>query len=390
MDRKVDQVGYKAMTIKRPKTKQIKVGRVKIGGSAPISIQSMTKTDTRNINMTVAQIKGLEKAGCQIIRVAIKDTQAANAIKNIKSKIDIPLVADIHFDYRLALLAIQSGADKIRINPGNMTNRHEVETVVQAAKQRGIPIRIGLNSGSVMKQPGKSVADAMVLSALNYIKLFERLKFNDIIISLKASDVVTTVEAYKKIAARCNYPLHLGVTAAGLPDEGKLRSAIGIGSLLLNGIGDTVRVSLTADPVLEVLAARQILEAIGLASFGPQIISCPTCGRCQVDLVRIVGELKDKIYRGNPRGCPDVGAPRRVAPTQSLITGQGKALPLQRPIKIAVMGCEVNGPGEAKDADIGIAAGKNAGMLFRKGKPVRKVVEKDFVKVLLQEVDNIC
>lgn len=350
------------MQIKRRKTRQVRVGSVKIGGDAPVSIQSMTKTDTRDVIKTAHQIRQLEEAGCQIVRVAVKDADAAKAIKNIKSMIKIPLVADIHFDYRLALLAIQSGADKIRINPGNIVKREQIEAVVKAAKARCIPVRIGVNSGSVLKIPRKSVADMMVSAALNHIKLFERMRFNDIIISLKASDVPTTVEAYKKISRRCGYPLHLGVTAAGLPDEGKIKSAIGIGALLLDGIGDTIRVSLTGDPALEVAAARQILEAAGMGSFGPQIISCPTCGRCQVNLVGIVGELKEKMSQG-----------RRF-------TG--------RAVKIAVMGCEVNGPGEAKDADIGVAAGKGAGMLFKKGKPVRRVSERDFVKELLQGIER--
>ena len=351
--------------IKRRKTMQIKVGNVKIGGGAPVSIQSMTKTDTRDVLKTVNQIKELEKAGCQIVRVAVKDADAAKAIAGIKSRVNIPVVADIHFDYKLALLSIQSGADKIRINPGNMTKKQEIEAVAQAAKSRRIPIRIGLNSGSVIKEPGKSVADAMVFSALNYIKLFEKLKFSDIIISLKASSVPVTVEAYRRIAKKCDYPLHLGITAAGLPDDGKIKSAVGIGALLFDGIGDTIRVSLTADPLLEVLAARQILEAVGYGSFGPQIISCPTCGRCQVDLVKIGEELKRKLITSH------------------------YPLATNCAMKIALMGCEVNGPGEAKDVDIGLAAGKNSGMLFKKGKPIRKVAEKDFVKALLEEIKKI-
>jgi len=362
------------MIIKRRKSREIKVGNVKIGGGAPISIQSMTKTDTRDVIKTVHQIKELEKAGCQIVRVAVKDMDAAKAISGIKSRIDIPLVADIHFDYKLALLAIQSGADKIRINPGNMTRHQEVEAVVHAAKSYRIPIRIGLNSGSVIKHAGKSVADAMVSSALSYIKLFEKLKFDDIIISLKASSVPETVEAYRRIAKKCSYSLHLGITAAGLPDDGRIKSAVGIGALLFDGIGDTIRVSLTADPVVEVLAAKQILEAAGIASFGLQIISCPTCGRCQVDLVKIGEELKEKLGY------------QRTSHQSQLMTGNWR---IGAPIKIALMGCEVNGPGEAKDVDIGLAAGKNSGMLFKKGKPIRKIAEKDFVKVLLEEINKI-
>lgn len=354
------------MTIKRRKTRQIIVGGVKIGGSAPVSIQSMAKTDTRDVKRTASQIKQLEKAGCQIVRVAVKDTEAVGALARIKKMINLPLVADIHFDYRLALLAMQNGADKIRLNPGNIAKPQEINAVINMAKSRRIPIRIGVNSGSA--PASCSGAEGMVKLAMGYIKLFENLKFNDIIISLKASDVATTVSAYRQIASLCDYPLHLGITAAGLPEDAKIRSAVGVGALLLDGIGDTIRVSLTGDPVEEVIAAKQILEAAGVRSFGPQVISCPMCGRCQVDLVRIVEKLKrrlDASYVG--RRTLDVG----------------------RRIKIAVMGCEVNGPGEAKDADIGIAAGKRSGMLFKKGKPVRKVAEKDFVKALLEEIRKI-
>jgi len=354
--------------IKRRKTRQITVGDVKIGNGAPISVQSMTKTDTRDIVKTVVQIKDLERAGCEIVRVAVKDADAAKAIAGIKPKINIPLVADIHFDYRLALLAIQSGADKIRINPGNMTHRNEVEAVAQAAKARHIPIRIGLNSGSVIKQHKKSVADAMVSSAMEYIRLFEKMKFRDIVVSLKASDVQATVEAYRRIAKKRDYPLHLGVTAAGLADFGRIKSAVAFGALLLEGIGDTLRVSLTGDPILEVLAAKQILRAAGLASGGVEVISCPTCGRCQVDLVKIVEELSEKISKVTSHPFARAGKPQ---------------------VKIAVMGCEVNGPGEARDADIGIAAGKNSGMLFKNGKPIKKIAEKDFVKVLLEEIKKL-
>lgn len=350
--------------IKRRKTREIKVGNVKIGGGEPVVIQSMTKTDTRDVIKTAGQIKELEAAGCQIVRVAIKDVDAAKAISAIKQRVNIPVVADIHFDYKLALLAIQNGADKIRINPGNMTKINEVEAVVRAAKSKHIPIRIGANSGSIgAKLKGlKDPAMPMVKAVLNYVKIFEKLKFDDIIISLKASDVVTTVEAYRIISRKCNYPLHLGVTAAGSTEVGIVRSSIGIGTLLMEGIGDTIRVSLTGDPVLEVCAAKEILQAAGLGNFGPQVFSCPTCGRCQVDLAEITDEFKKKL-----------GA-------------VGKKL---GNINIAIMGCEVNGPGEAMDADIGIAAGKNSGMLFKKGKPIRKISEKDFVKVLLEEIEKL-
>lgn len=354
--------------IKRRKTRQIKAGNVKIGGDAPIVIQSMAKADTRDVIKTAAEITRLELAGCQIARVAVKDADAAKAIAAIRQRVNIPVVADIHFDYRLALLAIQSNADKIRINPGNMAKKEEVEAVVRAAKARHIPIRIGVNSGSIgAKLKGlKDPAAPMVKAVLNYIRLFEKLKFYDIAISLKASDVVTTVEAYRLISRKCDYPLHLGITAAGSSEDGIIRSSVGIGALLMEGIGDTIRVSLTGDAVSEVYAAKHILEAAGLRSFGPQVISCPTCGRCQVDLVKIAEELKRKLAHWR------VSAPGTRAP-----------------VKIALMGCEVNGPGEAMDADIGIAAGKNSGMLFKKGKPIKKISEKDFVKALLEELERL-
>lgn len=350
--------------IKRKKTREIRVGNVKIGNGAPVVIQSMAKTDTRDVIKTADQINALEKIGCRIARVAVKDADAAKAIAAIKERINIPLVADIHFDYRLALLAIQSGADKIRINPGNMTKKNEVEAVAAAARAKHIPIRIGVNSGSIgAKLKGlKDPAAPMVKAVLNYIRLFEKLKFYDIAISLKASDVVTTVEAYRFISRKCDYPLHLGITAAGSSEDGIIRSAVGIGTLLMEGIGDTIRVSLTGDPVSEVYAAKQILEATGLGKFGPQVISCPTCGRCQVDLAKICEEFKSKL---------------------------GVKANKLKNITIALMGCEVNGPGEAMDADIGIAAGKNSGMLFKKGKPVKKILEKDFVKTLLEELEKL-
>ena len=326
-------------------TRQIKVGKVKIGKGAPVVIQSMTKTDTRDVRATIKQIRQLEKAGCEIVRVAVKDFEAAEAIKKIKKRIRIPLVADIHFDHRLALLAIQNGADKIRLNPGNIHKEEQVIEVAKAAKRARVAIRVGVNSGSVK--------GGMVKSALDYIKILEKAKFYDIIVSLKASDVVATIKAYREFARKSKYPLHLGITAAGPVSTGLVKSSMGIGVLLLEGIGDTIRVSLTADPCEEV-AAKNILQALGLRRFGPEIISCPTCGRCQVDLQRIVNELgtRDK--------------------------GQGT----RRKIKIAVMGCEVNGPGEAKDADIGIACGKKSGVIFKKGRVIKRVKEKDIVKEL--------
>lgn len=337
--------------ILRRKTRQIKVGNVRIGGNAPVSIQSMTKVRTSDVKRVVAQIKELEGCGCEIIRVAIKDLDDARAVRDIKRKVNLPIVCDIHFNYRLALESIESGADKIRLNPGNIRKKEEIAQVVKAAKKARIPIRIGVNSGSF---EGSRLVDGVV----KYIKIFEDMDFRDIIISLKASDVTATVEAYKKMAAISDYPLHLGVTAAGPYDSGIVKSAIGIGALLLDGIGDTIRVSLTADPVEEVMAAKRILAAVGLKRFGPEIISCPTCGRCQVDLARIVKEFERAIHN-----------------TQCTIR--------KRPFSIAIMGCEVNGPGEAKEADIGIAFGKDSGMIFKNGKILKKVPAKDVVKELL-------
>jgi len=348
--------------IKMRKTRQVRVGGVKIGGGASISIQSMTKVNTSDVKAVVTQVKSLEKAGCEIIRVAIKSLSDARAIRDIKSKINIPLVADIHFNYRLALESIASGADKIRLNPGNIGKLDEVGQVVKAAKRAHIPIRIGVNSGSVLIGDDRMVSGKkLVEAATRYIKLFRELDFHDIIISLKASNVVTTIEAYRRMSEACDYPLHLGVTASGSYDSGVIKSAIGIGSLLADGIGDTIRVSLTADPVEEVTAARRILSAVGARHFGPEVISCPTCGRCQVDLGSIVRKLEDTLRS-------------TVHHTRST----------KAPLTIAVMGCEVNGPGEAKEADLGVAFGKNSGMIFKKGKKIKKVEVKHAIKELLK------
>lgn len=347
-------------------TRQIKVGGVKIGGGAPVSIQSMTKTDTRDVSATVRQIKELEKAGCEIIRVAVKDFEAASAIKAIKRKVNLALVADIHFDYRLALAAIENGADKIRLNPGNIYKENEIKEVAGLAKKKKIPIRVGANSGSIrLKAKGfprlrsgqaRLKAEDMVKPVLDYIKILERMDFYDIIVSLKASDVISTIEAYRLFSKKSKYPLHLGITAAGPVSTGIVKSAIGIGALLLDGIGDTIRVSLTGDPVEEVIAAKKILQALNLRNFGPEIISCPTCGRCQVDLRRIAEEVGWRVEGGKEQ------------------------------VKIAIMGCEVNGPGEAKEADIGIACGKGSGVIFKKGRIVKRVKEKDIVRELLREL----
>ncbi|MFH1790667.1 MAG: flavodoxin-dependent (E)-4-hydroxy-3-methylbut-2-enyl-diphosphate synthase [Candidatus Omnitrophota bacterium] len=346
--------------IHRRKTRVVRVGKIGIGGGHPVSVQSMAKVKTADIARVLKQIRSLEHAGCEIIRVAVKDMSDARAIRRIKNSIFIPLVADIHFDYRLALCAIESGADKIRLNPGNIPYERHVDEVVKHAKKRKVPIRIGVNSGSV--KPGKSKKTGpglLVSAAMGYIKMFERRGFRDIIISLKSSDVDETVAAYRKLAGMCDYPLHLGVTAAGPNEAGIVKSAIGIGALLLDGIGDTIRVSLTGDPCREVSAGRMILKSLGLRDFGPVIVACPTCGRCQVDIADIVDRLGRVVN----------GAPGRF-----------------KPLKIAVMGCEVNGPGEARGADVGIAFGRGSGVLFKKGKIIRKINARDAVKIIIKEI----
>ena len=344
------------------KSIQIKLGDVKIGKGAPISIQSMTNTDTKDIKKTINQIKSLEKAGCEIIRVAVKDTDSAKAISKIKKAISIPLEADIHFDYRLALLAVENNVDGIRLNPGNIYKPTQVKEVIEICKKRKVPIRIGVNSGSLKDHKAKSQSDSMVKSVLNYLKLFKKEKFNDIMISLKASDVSTTIDAYRKMAKYCNYPFHLGVTATGSGIDAIVKSSIGIGTLLAEGIGDTIRVSLTADPREEVLLAREILQALGIRRFHHEVISCPTCGRCQVNLENIVKQVKNKLY-----------AKRYPLSAKQWLT-------------IAIMGCEVNGPGEAKDADIGIAFGKKSGILFKKAKVIKKIKSEDTIKQLLKNI----
>lgn len=351
------------MEIKRRKSQVIKIGNVLIGGSNPIAIQSMTKTKTSDVDNTVHQIKQLELAGCQIVRLAVRDPADAAALKKIKAQINIPLVADIHFSYRLAIAAIENGADKIRLNPGNIDKPKEIETVIRALKLADIPLRIGLNSGSVKDaSPRKSsMTDKLVASCMNYIKRIERLKFDKIVISLKANNVLDTVEAYHKVAGVCSYPLHLGVTATGSPYNGIIKSSVAIGALLLDGIGDTIRVSLTDNPLEEVRAARGILESLGLYQVSVGVISCPTCGRCEVDLISIVKDLEDKL----------------------MVTDKHS-----HPLKVAVMGCVVNGPGEAREADLGVAFGKKQGILFSRGKIVKKISAENCVNVLLQEIRN--
>lgn len=352
--------------IKRRETRSLNIGSVGVGSGHPVSIQSMVKVPTSDVARASDQIRDLEAAGCEIVRLAVKSPEDARALADIKKETSIPLVADIHFDHRLALEAIESGVDKIRVNPGNIRKAEDIERVIKAAGQRGMPIRLGVNSGSLAEMAsGKgSPAEAMVDGLLQYIEHFTKMDFNDIVISLKSSDVVTTVEAYRLMALKCDYPFHLGVTAAGSYEQGVVKSCVGIGGLLLDGIGDTVRVSLTGDPVDEVLTARNILSSVGLRKFGHEMIACPTCGRCQVDLVPIVKELEEELKNA---------------------VGEDASSP-EKQLLIAVMGCEVNGPGEAMAADIGIAFGKGKGAIFRKGVIVKTVKESEAIKELLNMI----
>jgi (E)-4-hydroxy-3-methylbut-2-enyl-diphosphate synthase len=349
--------------IPRRKTRQISIGSVKVGGDAPISVQSMTKTDTRDVRRTVHQIRRLEAAGCEIVRVAVVDEEAARAIAEIKKKIHIPLIADIHFHYRLALKAMESGADGLRINPGNIGGRDRLKAIVTEAKARSIPIRIGVNAGSLekdlLKRFGGATPEAMVLSGLRAIESMEDFGFHLIKVSLKASDVLRAVEAYRLFSEKSDYPLHLGITEAGMGSGAVVKSSIGIGFLLNQGIGDTLRVSLTGDPVEEVRVGYEILRALGIRKRGIDIISCPTCGRCEINLTPLVKKVKRAVQK------------------------------ISTPITIAIMGCVVNGPGEAKEADIGIAGGKGVGVLFKKGRVVKKIREADFASVLLKEIHGM-
>jgi (E)-4-hydroxy-3-methylbut-2-enyl-diphosphate synthase len=352
---------HSRMYIKRRVSKQINIGSVPVGGGAPIAVQSMTKTDTRDVKATVRQIKELANAGCEIIRCAVPDAQAAAALVDIKKQIRIPLVADIHFDYRLALAALKAGVDGLRLNPGNISEADKVEKVALAAKERAVPIRIGLNAGSLPKTNKKelSVAEQMVAAALKEIKLLEDLDFDLIKISLKAFDVPTTVEAYRQIAEKIPYPLHIGITEAGTPRTGIVRSAVGIGTLLWLGIGDTIRVSLTAPPREEVAVGYEILKSLDLRQRGPVLVSCPTCGRTEADTAKLAEAVEKRLQK------------------------------ITKPIKVAVMGCVVNGPGEAKDADVGIACGKGKGVIFKKGEKVVVVEEKDFLEALMKEIETL-
>ena len=344
-------------------SRQIHVGPVAVGGGAPVSIQSMTNTPTHDVEATLGQIRALAAAGCDIVRVAVPDMAAAKAIGALKAGSPVPLVADIHFDYRLALEAAEQGIDKIRINPGNIGAPERVKAVADACRARGIPIRIGVNGGSLEKdllaKHGGPTPEALVESALGHARLLELFDFHDICISLKSSNVPTTMRAYQLMAARYDYPLHLGVTEAGTPELGILKSAAGIGGLLALGVGDTFRVTLTADPVEEIYAARQILKAIGLRREGPELIACPTCGRTQIDLIPMARQVEE------------------------LLKG------VDKPITVAVMGCVVNGPGEASHADVGIAGGKGEGVLFKHGQIVGKVPEDQLVPELMKLIDTL-
>ncbi|MCD6230957.1 MAG: flavodoxin-dependent (E)-4-hydroxy-3-methylbut-2-enyl-diphosphate synthase [Dehalococcoidia bacterium] len=338
----------------------VRVGSVTIGGDAPVVVQSMTTTDTRDVDATVNQIKELAECGCELVRVAVKDKQAAESISAIQSRVSLPLIADIHFDYRLALAALYAGADGLRLNPGNIRDREQVARVVNVARERGVPIRIGVNAGSlpVEFKPDVPLAERMVEAAVEQVELLESLDFNLIKISLKSFDVIATVQAYQDIAAKVPYPLHLGITEAGLPRNGSIRSSVGLGILLHQGIGDTIRVSLSAHPCLEVAVAFEILKSLGLRQRGPTLVSCPSCGRAEIDVIALAEATSQYLER------------------------------VTEPIKVAVMGCVVNGPGEARDADVGIAGGKHRGVVFRKGEIVATVPEKDLLQALIAEIER--
>ena len=346
--------------MKRRFSRQINVGGVKIGGGAPVVVQSMTNTPTQDVDATVKQIDRLSSAGCEIVRLAVPDMEAASALREIKVRVSIPIIADIHFDYHLALAAIENGVDGLRLNPGNIGGRKEIQEIVAAAHTQAIPIRVGVNSGSldraILKKYGHPTPDAMVESALSHIRILEDLDFHLIKISLKSSDVWQMISAYRLLSEKVDYPLHLGVTEAGTLISGTVKNSLGIGLLLSEGIGDTIRVSLTHDPVVEVKVAYEILRALGLRHRGAEIISCPTCGRCQIDLVKLVEKIEDAFNQ------------------------------ITTPIKVAIMGCVVNGPGEAREADIGIAGGQGQGTLFKKGRVIKKVPESDLARVLIKEV----
>ena len=347
----------------RKQKRIVNIGGVKIGGDNPIAIQSMCNTDTRDVKATVNQIHELENAGCEIIRVAVPDIVAAKAVADIKKQIHIPLVVDIHFDYRLALECMKNGADKVRINPGNIGDRDRVKQVVEMAKEREIPIRIGVNGGSLerelLQKYGGVTADALVESAMGHVAILDELNFNNVVVSIKISDVPKMLCAYRKFNEISDIPLHIGVTESGTLKGGTVKSAVGIGALLAEGIGDTMRVSLTANPVEEIYAAYDIQKVLGMRKTGAEIVSCPTCGRTQLDLISIANEVEKR------------------------------AANIDKPIKIAVMGCAVNGPGEAREADIGIAGGKGEGLIFKKGEIIKKVPQDSLVDELMKEIETL-
>lgn len=349
--------------IQRKKTRQIHIGPVAIGGGAPISVQSMTNTKTTDTEATVAQIRALQAAGCDIVRLAVPDMDAAKNLGNIIKQVRVPLIADIHFDYKLAIEAIHQGISALRLNPGNIGGEEKVRAVVREAKAAQIPIRIGVNAGSldkkILAQYGGITPEAMVASAMEHVHILEAQDFYDMKISLKAHDVPLTLAAYRLMSETCDYPLHLGITEAGTVNTGIIKSAVGIGALLAEGIGDTLRVSLTGDPVVEVRVANEILKSLGLKEYGPTLVACPTCGRTSIDLPAIAAQVEKKLA-----GMTD-------------------------PIEVAVMGCVVNGPGEARGADVGIAGGKGEGLIFRKGEIIRKVPEDQLVSELFKEIDAI-
>lgn len=349
----------------RNKTKRIRIGSIFIGDNLPIAIQSMTNTHTQDIKATIEQIKALEEAGCQIIRSAVPDMEAAEAISKIKKSINIPLIADIHFDYRLAIESIKNGVDKIRINPGNIGDIDRVRKIVETAKQYEIPIRVGVNSGSVERELlakyGGPTADALVESAINKVRLLEEMNYEDMVISIKSSDVMLSIESNKKISELTNYPLHLGITEAGTKYSATVKSSVGLGTLLYMGVGDTIRVSITGDPIDEIGAAKEILKSLKLIEGGVEIISCPTCGRTNVNLIEVALQLEKAV----------------------------KGMVTKRPIKVAVMGCEVNGPGEAREADVGIAGGKDEFLLFVKGEVIKKIPQENAINELISFINQI-
>ena len=349
--------------MERKITREVKVKDITIGGTSEVIIQSMTNTDTRDVEKTLDQINKLVSEGCQMVRCAVPDMEACEALKEITRKSAVPIVADIHFDYRLALKAIDNGVAKLRINPGNIGSIDRVKEVVEKAKANGIPIRIGVNSGSlekdILERDGRPTAKGLVESALRHVKILEDLNFYDMVISIKSSDVPMMIEAYTLMSEKCNYPLHLGVTESGTKFKGTIKSSIGIGTLLAEGIGNTIRVSLTSDPIEEISVAKEILKALGYRKEGIEFVSCPTCGRTEINLIKIAEEVENRL-----KG-------------------------LNKNIKVAVMGCVVNGPGEAREADIGIAGGKGVGIIFKKGEIIKKVKEEDLVEELIKEIESL-